>query len=41
MKKKRFTALLLAASMVLGTSACGGSGGAESTDSSTEQGQEQ
>ena len=27
--------------MVLGTSACGGSGGAESTDSSTEQGQEQ
>ena len=40
MKKKRITALLLAASMVLGTSACGGSGGAESADSTTGQEQE-
>ena len=40
MKKKRITALLLAASMVLGTSACGGSGGAESADSTAGQEQE-
>lgn len=41
MKKKQMTAILLAASMVLGATACGGSGGTKNTNENTEQDQAQ
>ena len=41
MKKKQMTAILLAASMVLGATACGCSGGTKNTNENTEQDQAQ